>query len=95
MHIFKTSITAFLIFICANVVAQSADADKITGTFMTEGGKGKVSISRACSKYLGTLIWTNVPDAKNINNPDERKRSNKIAGTLILKNFVYTGDQTW
>ncbi|MBO9594016.1 MAG: DUF2147 domain-containing protein [Niabella sp.] len=80
---------------CIRTAAQATDADKLTGTFITEGGKGKVTISRINNKYVGTLIWTNVPGATDRNNPDKRKRDHKIAGMVILKDFVYTGDETW
>ncbi|MCD2421135.1 DUF2147 domain-containing protein [Niabella pedocola] len=95
MRLFKISMIAFVLFISANAVAQSADADKLLGIFITEGGKGKLSIKRTGNHYFGTLIWANVPDAKDIHNPDKHRRSTKIAGTVILKDFVYTGDQTW
>ncbi len=62
---------------------------------MTEGNKGKVIVSKKGDQYFGTLVWTDVPGALDKNNPDKTKRNHKVAGTVILKNFIYTGTGTW
>ena len=90
----------FLILILFSFTAstgfgQTAEADKILGTYSTEGNKGKVTIRKAGNTYNGTLIWTNVPDATDKNNPDKAKRSNKLAGTEIVKDFTYSGNNVW
>lgn len=90
----KHLIIATLLLLSANVMAQT-NADKIVGTYTTEGNKGKVTIKKTNDKYFGTLIWTNIPDAKDIKNPDKSKRNNLIAGTVILKNFVFAGNNVW
>ncbi|WP_300604497.1 DUF2147 domain-containing protein [Niabella sp.] len=95
MRVLKISIVTVFLFLYTNAIAQPTGADQIIGLFVTEGGKGNVRINKAGNQYFGTLIWTNVPDAKDIHNPDKRKRNNKIAGTVILKNFVYTENNVW
>lgn len=85
----------FMLFITTSVFAQTTDADKIIGSYMTEENKGKVTITKKDNKYYGTLVWTNVPDALDKNNPDEKQRKNKIAGKVILKDFVHTSNSTW
>jgi len=86
---------AFMLFISTSVFAQTTEADKIIGSYMTEANKGKVTITKKDNKYFGTLVWTDKPDALDKNNPDEKQRKNKIAGKVILKDFVYTGNGTW
>ncbi|MDR7132456.1 uncharacterized protein (DUF2147 family) [Algoriphagus sp. 4150] len=88
-------ITVLLLFISAIATAQSSDADKIIGTYNTEGNKGKVDITKNGDKYNGTLIWTKESGALDKNNPDEKERKNKVVGKVILKDFVYTGSGTW
>jgi uncharacterized protein (DUF2147 family) len=87
-------ITTFLL-LTTTAFAQTADADKILGTYTTEGNKGKVAMSKTGNKYNGTLIRTNTPDARDAKNPDQTKRNNKLVGTIIAKDFEYTGGNTW
>lgn len=91
----KKVITVFMMLITASVFAQTNDADKIIGSYMTDKNKGKVTITKKDNKYYGTLVWTNEADALDKNNPDEKQRKNKIEGKVILKDFVYTGNGTW
>lgn len=83
------------LFVIVGNSAFAQDADKIIGTYLTEENKGKVVITKKDNKYYGTLVWTNAPDALDEKNPDKNKRKNKIAGTIILKDLVYTGNGTW
>lgn len=41
---------------------------------MTEGNKGKVTITKSGDKYYGTFVWTNVSDALDKNNSEEKQR---------------------
>lgn len=90
-------LTFVLLFFCITVTGfgQTADADKILGTYITEGNKGKVVIKKSGNKYNGTLIWTHIADATDKNNPDKAKRTNKLAGTEIVKDFTYSGNHVW
>jgi len=90
-------ITFVLVLFCLRVVAfgQNADADKILGTYATEGNKGKIVIKKSGNKYNGTLTWTHIADATDKNNPDKTKRNNKLVGTEIVKDFIYAGNHVW
>lgn len=91
----KHLILIALLFMGNCTIAQVKEADKITGTYMTEKNKGKVVISKKDNKYFGTLIWTHIPGAVDLYNPDKTKRNNKVAGSVILKDFEYTGEGVW
>lgn len=81
--------------LCFSTISNGqTNADKILGTFMTEGNKGKVIVSKTGGKYFGTLVWTHIPNALDKNNPDKNKRNQPVAGSVILKNFIYD-DGEW
>lgn len=88
-------LTVLLIFMTNSAFAQTADAGKIIGSYLTEGNKGKVVIIKKSNKYYGTLVWANIPNALDKNNVDEKERKNLIAGKIILKDFVYSSNNTW
>lgn len=91
----KNLIAIVLILITTTAFAQTSEADQIIGTYMSEGNKGKIVISKQDDEYIGTLVWTDKSDAVDKNNPDKSKRNNKVAGTVILKGLIYTGNNTW
>ena len=76
-------------------VSQTTDADKILGTYNTQGNTSQVAITKQAGKYIGTLVATTMKSKLDENNPDPQKRKNPLVGTLILKDFVYDGDLTW
>lgn len=96
LKVMKKMLAAFLmLFLVTSVFAQSNDAEKIIGTYMTDGNEGKVLIAKKNNKFYGTLVWTNIPDALDKNNPDEGQRKNKLAGQVVLKDLEYTGKNVW
>lgn len=92
----KRFFTALLFsFACTLGILAQAPADRILGTYLTEAGNAKVSIARTGNKYVGTIIWTKTAGKLDSKNPNEAERSKKIVGKQILKDFVYTDDNTW
>ncbi|MBN1158836.1 MAG: DUF2147 domain-containing protein [Bacteroidales bacterium] len=86
---------AFLLFSGACVFAQ---ADNIVGIWVPAKGTSQVRIYKADNgKYYGRVEWKKEDkDELDVNNPDERLRSNKILGSVILKDFVYNSNkQQW
>ena len=58
---------AFVLLSALGLAAQQP-ADAILGTYMTEGGKAKIVVSKQGTRYIGTLVWTrrgDVLDSKN------------------------------
>lgn len=87
----KFIISAFLVIASLPIWSQTAEADKILGTFLTEEKNGHVQIYKSGDKFFGKLVWIDEPDALDENNPDKAKRTNKVMGMVILTNFVYKG----
>jgi len=84
-----------MLLISTFTFAQTVDADKIIGSYMTERNKGKVTIAKKGIKYYDTSVWIKESGALDRNNPDEKERKNKVAGKIILKDLAYTGNGTW
>ncbi len=90
----KITITLVSLFaIVLTVVAQ--EADKLIGTYATEGNKAKVSITKQGNKYIGTIIWSVTPGIKDKKNPDTALREKPLVGKVILKDFVHAGKEVW
>lgn len=85
-----------LLFVVAcSVMGQTAEADRLLGTYMTEGGKGKVVITKSGSTYYGKLVWSITKDALDKHNPVASERTKKLAGKVILTGFKYAGKDVW
>lgn len=91
----RTVFLLLLLFCFTSSFAQSGESSKITGTYFTENNKAKVAITQSGNKYIGTLIWTNIPNALDKNNPDKNQHQNKLVGKVILKDVEYSGDNEW
>jgi uncharacterized protein (DUF2147 family) len=88
----KIFITLSLI-ISISIFSQNGDV--IIGTYMTENNEGMVEITKKNSKYYGKLTWTKKIAALDINNPDEKQKTDKLAGKEILKDFDFDGKDLW
>ena len=87
-------ISAMLICLTALAFAQNNAADKILGTYLSENGTGKVQVTKQDGKYIGTLIWTSIENAKDEKNPDSSLRARPLKGVVILKDMAYV-DGVW
>lgn len=89
----KKIISILLLFISVSVISQNGDA--IIGTYMTDKNEGMVEITKKGSKYFGKLTWTKTPGKLDMNNPDEKQKTDKLAGKEILKDFDFDGKELW
>ncbi len=85
-----------LVLLVSTALGLSAqDAERILGTYITEKGNAKVSITKEGNHYVGTLLWTETPGAKDKNNPEASERHKPLVGKRILTGFVYAGKNIW
>lgn len=91
----KKIFIAFVLFLGLASLASAQDADRLLGTYYTEGQGGKVVIAKDGEKYKGTLVWTKTVGMKDTKNPVESERDKVVAGKVILKDFVYSGNDVW
>lgn len=75
------------------LAAQTPAQDAVVGTWFNAEKDGKVQIYKQGDKYFGKIAWSKNP-RKDTENPDPKLRANELIGTVILKNFKYTG-KSW
>lgn len=80
-----------------SMMAQTAEADKLLGTWTVEDGSARVKIEKIGTKYFGKTIWMKEPNDENgkpkvdVNNPDPNLRNQPRIGLRIMKDFEYEG----
>ena len=89
MKMKKLIISAILVLCTVMAFAQTNDADRILGTYLSENKSGKVEVTKQNGKYIGTLVWTVVEGAKDEKNPDASLRKRTLKGVVILKDMTY------
>ena len=89
------------IWAVSRTFAQTADADKILGVWLSEDKTGKIDIYKAGNKYFGKLIWgktmyevDGITSKKDVKNKNERLRSRELKNLVMLTEFVYH-DGVW
>jgi uncharacterized protein (DUF2147 family) len=85
-----------ILFILYMLLAQSTlfannSADIILGEWISEPKDGKITIFKQGDRYFGKITWGKTPGKKDVNNPDARLKNREIVGSIILKDFVFTG----
>ena len=85
----KLIISAILVLCTVMAFAQTNDADRILGTYLSENKTGKVEVTKQNGKYIGTLVWTSVAGAKDEKNPDASLKKRTLKGVVILKDMTY------
>ena len=85
----KLIISAILVLCTVMAFAQTNDADRILGTYLSENKTGKVEVTKQNGKYIGTLVWTAVEGAKDEKNPDASLKKRTLKGVVILKDITY------
>lgn len=87
----KTNINVLIFsLLMANVFAQVPNQDTVVGVWFNAEKDGKVTIYKQGDKYFGKVTWGKNP-RKDIENPDPKMRNNEVVGTVILKEFKFTG----
>lgn len=89
MKMKKLIISAILVLCTVMAFAQTNDADRILGTYLSENKTGKVEVTKQNGKYIGTLVWTSVAGAKDEKNPDASLKKRALKGVVILKDMTY------
>jgi uncharacterized protein (DUF2147 family) len=91
----------FLLLLTVSVsVSFAQDTDAAVGTWFSEGKESKIEIYKNNGRYFGKIAWvqrTNEDGSPvlDVNNPDEKLRSRKIAGIVIMRDFKHAGKNVW
>jgi len=82
--------------------AQDFKADDILGVWMNEDKDAQVEIYKDNGKYFGKIVWLLNPIDEETNKPklddkneDISLRDRPVMGLLLLKDFVFDGDDEW
>jgi uncharacterized protein (DUF2147 family) len=75
--------------------SQAVTKDAVLGEWLSEKKDGKVLIYKQGEKYFGKISWgKDGGEKKDVNNPDEKMKTQPIVGSVILKGFEFTG-KSW
>ncbi|MFN4147062.1 MAG: DUF2147 domain-containing protein [Runella sp.] len=86
-------------FSILNTLANNPDA--ILGVWKNGEGTGLVQIYKKGDLYYGKIVWLKVPNnpdgtpRTDVNNPDEKLRSQPLKGLENLRNFKFVGNNKW
>jgi uncharacterized protein (DUF2147 family) len=100
-YLLLTALSLTLAFGFSSFKADS-DGDRLKGVWEPSNGRARVLIEKIGDKYYGKIVWLKEPidpetGAKKVdkNNPDESMRSTPLLGYRMLKDFTYSGEDTW
>ena len=89
-------------FLITFAQAQVSESDRILGVWEPGNGKARVKVEKIGEKYYGKIVWLREPNDPNTgqpkvdkNNPDESIRNVPLKGHRLLKDFKYSGSNTW
>jgi len=95
------TILLLCLFAATKTFAQTQEADKILGLWLSEDKTGKIDVYKANGKYFGKLIWgktmyetDGITSRKDVQNKDEKLRSRNLKDLVMLTDFTYH-DGVW
>jgi len=99
----KTLIILFgILSLIPEVIAQKHKADDIIGIWFNEERTAKLQIYRESDRYFGKIVWLKVTldtitgkPRTDKYNPDSKLRDVPMIGLVIVKNFIFNGDDEW
>ena len=71
--------------------SQAVTKDAVLGEWLAESKDGKVLIYKQGEKYFGKISWGRDGDKKDVNNPDDKLKTQPVIGSVILRGFDFTG----
>jgi len=87
----KTILFILYMLLIQSTLFANNSADVILGEWISEPKDGKITIFKQGDRYFGKITWGKTPGKKDVNNPDARFKNREIVGSIILKDFVFTG----
>ncbi len=82
--------------------AQTHNANDVLGIWYNEEKDAKIEMFKEGNKYFGRIIWLEEPidpetgkPKLDDENPDEELQQRPVMGLLLVKDFVFDGDDVW
>ncbi len=101
----KLLVSMLAIFLFSPVLklsAQDFKADDIVGVWLNEDKDAHIEIYKDGGKYFGKIIWLKTPIDEKTGKPkvddkneDPALQNRPVMGLLLLKDFVFDGDDEW
>lgn len=103
MNTFRLAILSIILLATTfSVIAKTDDPDAVLGKWLSSKKRNQVLIYKQGDKYYGKIVWMlepNDPVTKkpklDVENPDEKLRSQPVVNLVVLKNLTYQGNKTW
>ena len=96
-----TALTALLLAVIP-ALAQTSTADQILGKWLNEDKDAHVEVYKEAGKYFGKIVWLKEPNEEltglpklDDENEDVTLQSRPVMGLVILKDFIFDGDDEW
>jgi uncharacterized protein (DUF2147 family) len=85
---------SFLFISTTAIFAQSSPADRILGDWFTPNQESTIEIVKCGNAYCGSIKSMQTPK-NDAHNPDSSLRDRPLVGMQIMKDFQYSGSDTW
>jgi uncharacterized protein (DUF2147 family) len=99
---FTFALFALFALLGGRTFAQAHKAGDIVGIWYNEEKTSKVQIYQEGTKFFAKIVWLKEPNDKETGkprvdnlNPDVKLQKTPLMGLVILKNFVFDGDEEW
>lgn len=96
--------TALILLLLAVVpaIAQKYPADLILGKWLNEDKDAHIEVYKEAGIYFGKIVWLKEPNEEatglpkvDDENPDAALQNRPVMGLIILKDFIFDGDDEW
>jgi len=99
---FLISVACLLLLPLMNTMAQEVKQDDILGIWLNEDKDAHIDIYKEEGKFYGKIIWLKDPIDEETGKPklddeneDESLRNRPVMGLMLLRDFVFDGDDEW
>ena len=96
-----TAVIALLLAVVP-AIAQNDPADLILGKWLNEDKDAHIEVYKEAGKYFGKIVWLKEPidtltgkPKLDDENSDVTLQSRPVMGLVILKDFIFDGDDEW
>ncbi len=90
------------LFLIPSIGFAQVKADDVVGVWWNKDKDAHIKIYKENGKYYGKIVWLKNPIDEETGKPkldkhndDESLRTRPIMGMLVLKDFVFDGDDEW
>lgn len=94
------SVFTISLFVVFSAIATN-NPDAVLGVWKNGEGTGLVQIIKKGDRYFGKIVWLKIPNnpdgtpRTDVNNPEEKLRTQPLKGLENLRNFKFVGENKW